>query len=336
LSDSRPLILFATPYFHGPIPIDTTSNEIAARLTTDRARLAEADAVVFHLPDWRSRSLSDMPKYPGQQWVLWSMESSVNYPRLADPAFRRHFDIVIGYEREAEIWTPYMPPIEQWRAVLGAPLPAKTEAAPLVMFQSAPLDRSGRNAFSQAMMNLMPVDSYGRIQQNRKLLADTGRQSKLDTIARYRFCLSLENSRVADYVTEKLYDPLMAGTVPVYRGAPNAAQHAPAHSFIDAEAHAGPEGLMRYLRHLMDTPAEYEAYFDWRSKPLPAWMADKLEAVSRPQWSRLVELIQQRRQLRRDGRPSLPFGLPAALSARTQRMLRRLAGKPARIPEFRQ
>ena len=73
-------------------------------------------------------------------------------------------------------------------------------------------------------MRQIPIDSYGRVYRNRKLAEDDGRQSKLNAIARYRFCLSLENSLAPNYVTEKLFDPLMVGTLPVYRGAPDAAQ----------------------------------------------------------------------------------------------------------------
>nr|WP_245455743.1 hypothetical protein [Mesorhizobium sp. M4B.F.Ca.ET.058.02.1.1] len=41
--------------------------------TNDRRRLAEAAAVVFHLPDYRE--IGDARKYPGQTWVAWSMEN---------------------------------------------------------------------------------------------------------------------------------------------------------------------------------------------------------------------------------------------------------------------
>ena len=153
------------------------------------------------------------------------------------------------------------------------------------------------------------------------------RQSKLDAISRYHFCLSLENSILPDYVTEKLFDPLLAGTVPVYRGAPNAAEFAPEHSFIDAEAYGGPRGLAEYLRHLLHSPAEHAAYFAWRQRPLPNWLEEKLAASAASAWIRLLERVDAARAGRRRGRPTLPFGFKAALSARTTRLLRRLGGR---------
>jgi len=38
---------------------------------------------------------------------------------------------------------------------------------------------------------------------------------------RYKFCIAIENSLAMDYVTEKVYDALAAGCVPIYYGAPN-------------------------------------------------------------------------------------------------------------------
>ena len=42
------------------------------------------------------------------------------------------------------------------------------------------------------------------------------------TLARqYLFTIAIENSLEYDYVTEKLWQPLAAGSVPIYLGAPN-------------------------------------------------------------------------------------------------------------------
>ena len=43
---------------------------------------------------------------------------------------------------------------------------------------------------------------------------------KLPLFARYKFALALENSLAHDYVTEKFYQPLLAGAVPIYLGVP--------------------------------------------------------------------------------------------------------------------
>lgn len=40
-------------------------------------------------------------------------------------------------------------------------------------------------------------------------------------VAQYKFSLSFENAECEDYITEKLWRPLIAGSVPVYIGSPS-------------------------------------------------------------------------------------------------------------------
>lgn len=79
-------------------------------------------------------------------------------------------------------------------------------------------------------------------------------------------------------MTEKLFQPLLQGTVPIYLGAPNVRDFVPDPGcYIDAEAHGGPEGLARYLLHLAQSPVEYDAFFAWRRRPLPTRFLELLE-----------------------------------------------------------
>ena len=323
MTSRRPLILFRTGFF-GRSPLDLVPAQIVDHFTTDLSRIGEADAVIFHIPDWRRSLPEDTPKFPGQKWVAWSMESKVSYRQLADPQFLGHFELRMTYEQGADIWMPYLPSTERWRAAMAEDLPVHEEPVPVVMFQSARDDRSGRNAFSAELMRCIAVDSYGRLFNNRRLtVPDRGPETKLATIRCYRFCLGLENAPAHDYVTEKLFEPLLAGTVPIYRGAPNVREFAPEHSYIDAEAHDGPAGLAAYLRHLMACPQEYAAYFAWRTRPLPAWLEAKLEAVRVEPFARLLELIADQPRVPGAGRTVLPFGRHKALQTRIRRMLRR-------------
>jgi alpha-1,3-fucosyltransferase 10 len=43
-------------------------------------------------------------------------------------------------------------------------------------------------------------------------------------VCRYKFCVAMENSIRQDYMTEKMWDALAAGCIPVYLGSSNA-QH---------------------------------------------------------------------------------------------------------------
>ena len=57
--------------------------------------------------------------------------------------------------------------------------------------------------------------------------------SKFDVLRRYQFCLCFENMAMNGYITEKLFDCLYAGTIPLYLGAPDILRYVPEGVFID-------------------------------------------------------------------------------------------------------
>ena len=58
--------------------------------------------------------------------------------------------------------------------------------------------------------------------------------SKYKVLSQYDFCLCFENMQMDGYITEKIFDCLYAGTIPIYLGAPNIASVVPPEVFIDA------------------------------------------------------------------------------------------------------
>jgi hypothetical protein len=82
--------------------------------------------------------------------------------------------------------------------------------------------------------------------------------SKCETLARYRFALCFENSTIAGWVTEKLFDCLFVGTVPVYWGPTDVAQWVPPECYVDVRHFAGFADLRAFLHAL--TPRQIEAY----------------------------------------------------------------------------
>lgn len=82
--------------------------------------------------------------------------------------------------------------------------------------------------------------------------------SKLGTLAEYRFAICFENMILRGWITEKLFDCLCAGTVPVYWGAPDVAEWVDPACFIDMRAFAGLTELRQFLHAL--SPAEVARY----------------------------------------------------------------------------
>ncbi|MBX3581390.1 MAG: alpha-1,3-fucosyltransferase [Rhizobiaceae bacterium] len=326
----RPLILFYTRFFQNPVDLGKLGAHSSVDWTNDKRRISEADAVVFHLPNQKEHG--DAVKYPGQQWVAWSMESSENYPEMRTPAFMRRFDLRMTYETDADVWAPYLPPRSWWNAVRERPVVTKTSSAPVVMFQSSNINRSGREWFAADLADHIDLDSYGRFLKNKTLRGpDRGTETKIETIGNYPFCIAFENSVCDDYVTEKLYDPLRASSVPIYLGASNAKKFAPAGSFIDASDFRDGRELAGYLKHLLGAPAEYQAYHEWRRRPFDAQFESFLDVLETDAMDRLAELVGRRASERTDalsGLPSLPFGTTRFLRTRLWRLRMRLKSLP--------
>jgi hypothetical protein len=237
----------------------------ACELTFDRTRFDEADAVVFHIPSLRPEG--EMHKRPGQRWVAASMESEVNYPQLRHPEFMRWFDYTMTYRLDSDFPMPYLD--VSLANELRAPAQPKTEPAPAVYIASSAVNRSGRTEYVRELMQHITVDSYGRSLHNRTFAEDRGRETKLATIARYKFTLAFENSIARDYVTEKFFEPLIAGSVPVYLGAPNVADFAPGERcYIDTTDFAGPRELADELLRLASDERAYQEFLAWKTQPL--------------------------------------------------------------------
>lgn len=291
----KPVILFYNDLFDRPPDTQSLNASVEGCVfTSDRRMLSRAKAVIFHIPSLRKRRF--LFKRPGQLWVAWSMESEVNYPDLTDPAFMRRFDLTMTYRQSADIWTPYLPGRSAFESALSSPLPPKTADAPVVMFQSASIDRSGRNLLALDLMKHIPVHSYGRLLKNRELPGeDRGVETKLAVIGGYKFCIGFENSIGTDYVTEKFFHPLLVGSVPVYLGAPNVDDYAPGeHTFINASNFSSGRELAEYLAHLDANDEAYGRYFQWRERGLSAAFEKLLSAASREPFEQLAEIVAAR------------------------------------------
>ena len=84
---------------------------------------------------------------------------------------------------------------------------------------------------------------------------------KVPTLRKYRFCLCYENmNNVCGWVTEKMFNCLEAGCVPVYMGVKNIDQFVPRNCYVAREQFESNEHLHRYLKNM--SKAEYEQYLE--------------------------------------------------------------------------
>jgi hypothetical protein len=98
---------------------------------------------------------------------------------------------------------------------------------------------------------------WGRLRPNRDPLLAAARRawrgavdSKFDTLCRYTYAICFENMSMEGWVTEKIFDCLVAGTIPIYLGAPDIERWVDPGCFIDMRRFSGYEELREYLHGL--------------------------------------------------------------------------------------
>ena len=86
-------------------------------------------------------------------------------------------------------------------------------------------------------------------------------KSKKETFSKYKFSICYENSGGFNgYITEKIFDSLFAGCVPIYLGSPNIEKHIPSNAFIDKRNFKTYEELYNHIKNMPDQ--EYINYLE--------------------------------------------------------------------------
>ena len=87
-------------------------------------------------------------------------------------------------------------------------------------------------------------------------------KNKFDVLKNYKFAVAFENAKsINGYITgDKIFDPLEAGCIPIYQGAPNITKYVPKNCFIDWEDFGNWEGTFKYMKNLSEN--EHIDYLD--------------------------------------------------------------------------
>ncbi|CAI6009807.1 unnamed protein product [Closterium sp. NIES-65] len=200
--------------------------------------------------------------------VLRSMEARSYYP-ANDPAVSRgSYSVVMTVHYDSDVPVQY----GSWEEydIMRPPVP-KTADAIAAAFISNCAANNFRLKAVEELQKFFPVHSYGRCLNNRPFEHD-----KLAVIQRYKFSLAFENSCEPDYITEKFWQSLVAGSVPVIVGPPNIADFVPdntSYLYIQSE-----EDVPRVARQMQAIAADEDAYnkmLEWkRSGPSDQFIAN--------------------------------------------------------------
>eukprot|EP00934_Nitzschia_sp_Nitz4_P000176 Nitzschia sp. Nitz4//scaffold45_size130396//117407//119422//NITZ4_003472-RA/size130396-processed-gene-0.232-mRNA-1//-1//CDS//3329552467//176//frame0 len=212
----------------------------------------------------------------GTPWqIVATMEGDQYYPLAEvkpDGYQRNQFYAVTSFQ--SEIPTPYFswseykiqkPPVDFNRAIKGASFLAN--------------NCDSVNNREDTVLGLISaglrVDSLSGCLHNAEPPPGVDMSNKTSVIREYLFHLSFENQCSQDYITEKLWGALEAGTLPVYFGAPNAKEHVPPHSVVFVNDFPSTQELADYLVKLTNDKELYDSYHAWRSRPLDQGFRNK-------------------------------------------------------------
>jgi hypothetical protein len=124
-----------------------------------------------------------------------------------------------------------------------------------------------RESFVRKLMNAMPVDSYGACLNNNNGHSKTRMSGNIELYSKYKFVLSIENSKCEDYVSEKLVFAVASGSIPIVAGRdnkPNYAKYMPKGSYINIYDFASVSSLVRHLKKVASSKTEYEKYIRFK------------------------------------------------------------------------
>ncbi|KAF3326508.1 putative fucosyltransferase-like protein [Carex littledalei] len=201
--------------------------------------------------------------------ILRSMESAEYYiENKIDVARGRGFNIIMTTSLSSDIPVGYF----SWAEYdIMAPVQRKTEKALAAAFIS---NCNGNNFRLKALEMLektgIKIDSYGSCHNNRDSHVD-----KLEILKRYKFSLAFENSNEEDYVTEKFFQSLVAGSVPVVVGAPNIQDFKPGHgSVMHIKSLDDVPTVAKVMKFLDQNPEAFNQTLRWKYEgPLDSFKA---------------------------------------------------------------
>lgn len=131
-----------------------------------------------------------------------------------------------------------------------------------------------RNEFCRQLMTYKKVDCLGKVMHNEEdpMLGSRNdgnwNLSKIKVLAKYKFTIAFENTCLYGYTTEKLIDPLVAHSVPLYYGNPKIKEYINPNCFIDATKYIEEGRLDELLQYIEEIDNNDELYDSFLCEPI--------------------------------------------------------------------
>ncbi len=145
-----------------------------------------------------------------------------------------------------------------------------------------------RQNFCALLSEYKRIDCPGKVLNNmdRAITPREGNwiDGKMNFISQYKFTIAFENKRIDGYITEKLFQPLMVGSIPIYWGG-NIENYINKESVIDCSDYD--DDFEAVVEHVKEVDNDIELYEHMvKSAPLKApyhfdWKSNKRQAMKK-------------------------------------------------------
>lgn len=226
----------------------------------------------------------------GAIMVVVAMESRTRIPLHGAQEFKYFFDLGVSYHDQLDVQVSYNNYLPKDFTSTGAPFDQKRNS---LLFMHSNCGPSHRNELFDKFSQLMSVDALGFCKHNGDVATilpqcaglsrsgDTFWSENECLLHHFKFYLAIENSRDEDYVTEKLYQGLRSGSVPIYLGAPNVRDFLPhPDSVLLIEDFDSIHALVDYVKRASADEHMYSKHMAWKSEKLPDAFLNQI--VTRP------------------------------------------------------
>ncbi|KYR00806.1 glycosyltransferase [Tieghemostelium lacteum] len=264
--------------------------ELGCQFTYDKTAISKAGLVLFSVAWAQALNYSgQMPKreFPEQIFMGFCNEPTTYYNLTLNQTFiQEHLNATAGFRyitnEPSHVYMPYGP--ESVKNMLGyvfkygpliTKIPENNRENKILFAASNCKSFTGRDQIVTELMKYIDIDSIGKCVHNKNITVNragmTTQQNgdvKLQILKTYKFALAIENSECDDYVTEKLWEPLSVGTIPIYLGAKNVKRFLPhPDAIIHIRDFDSAQSLSDYIKLVDTNETLRRKHLQWIEEP---------------------------------------------------------------------
>ncbi|KAF0991204.1 hypothetical protein HZS_3983 [Henneguya salminicola] len=232
-------------------------------------RVVDFDIVILHFTEHRrfmNEYLATINP-PKKIMILYSFEppNSVRTRFDYNRSSKHFIHWVYSYYKTSFFYIPYSRYLESKRPYYNERIIRlefkKRKYLAMAVISNCGFDTSVRLKYIMELQKYFPVHTYGQCFYSPISREDRERLTRI-----YKFVLSFENCNCQEYNTEKYWDAIVNGAIPIVLGYNKNLAHLIPGSYINVFDFSHPEYLSTYLRNVSSNINEFKKYYQWRAK----------------------------------------------------------------------